>query len=66
MKRGEYIAISVTHLDETYYKVGDVFKQFREMTPVAKVGYSIYIYTLPATVRPVKMGEPPPPPGPNP
>ena len=55
--REDYVAISVTNLDETYSML-PLFKRFREReTPIAKIGYSIYIYKSPFAEPPMKAGD---------
>lgn len=39
----DYIAISATNLQGVYFGK-DIFAQFRQVQPVAKIGYSIFIY----------------------
>jgi hypothetical protein len=55
--RDDYIAISVTNLEETYRIMGPLFKIFRDREPIAKIGYSIYLYKAPFTAPPMKPGE---------
>ncbi|MCA9930187.1 MAG: glycosyltransferase family 39 protein, partial [Anaerolineales bacterium] len=43
---GRY-AISVTHLHGTQLREPDIFDWFRRQTPVAQLGYSIFIYDVP-------------------
>ncbi len=42
----EFLAVSVTNLQGTYFSVHDLFGWLREKTPVAKIGYSIYVYDI--------------------
>ena len=40
------VAISATNLQGPYFGTGDPFARFRALQPVAKIGYSIFIYKL--------------------
>ncbi|MBN1641400.1 MAG: glycosyltransferase family 39 protein [Anaerolineae bacterium] len=42
-------AISATHLQGVYLPDRDAYAWFRERTPVAKIGYSIFVYDVPRT-----------------
>lgn len=42
----ELLAVSVTHLLGVYSEDSDPFREFREELPVARVGYSIFLYDL--------------------
>lgn len=42
----EFLAVSVTNLQGTYFSVHDLFSWLREKTPAAKIGYSIYVYDI--------------------
>ena len=55
--RDDYIAISVTNLEETYFHVAGRYKEFREQPPLAKIGYSIYIYKSGVNMPPRKAGR---------
>jgi len=44
VKRGEYVAISATLLQESFVMIPVICETYRKQTPVAKVGYSIYVY----------------------
>jgi hypothetical protein len=44
IRPGEYLAISVTNLKETYAPLPDFIAAVKERTPIAKIGYSIYLY----------------------
>lgn len=46
---GRY-AISVTHLHGTSLREPDIFDWFRRQTPIDQLGYSIFIYDVPADV----------------
>ncbi len=41
-----FVAISATNLQGVYFEDPDLFKKFRTREPVAKIGYSIFIYRL--------------------
>jgi 4-amino-4-deoxy-L-arabinose transferase-like glycosyltransferase len=50
--RTPFVAISATNLQGVYFPVGlgldaDFFKEFRTRQPIAKIGYSIFLYRLP-------------------
>jgi hypothetical protein len=56
--RNDYVAISVTNLEETYRVIDPFYRTFRGMEPIAKIGYSIYIYKWPfRDVPPAKERE---------
>jgi len=57
VRRGEYIAISATLLQESFAEMRGIAKLFRERTPVAKVGYSIYVYKSPLDWSPLPAEE---------
>jgi hypothetical protein len=58
IKAGDYVAISVTLLEETWPSpLPDVLERFRADTPIAKVGYSIYIYKSPREWSPADIQE---------
>ncbi len=42
-----WVAISATCLQGEYFENKDVYAEFRKCQPVAKIGYSIFIYKLP-------------------
>lgn len=42
-----WVAISATCLQGVYFADKDLYASFREQQPVAKIGYSIFIYKLP-------------------
>ena len=42
----DYVAISATNLQGVYFSNKNVFAAFREALPVAKIGYSIFIFHL--------------------
>jgi hypothetical protein len=42
----EVLAIGVTHLQGVYLPTPDLYLWLRERTPVARIGYSIYVYDL--------------------
>lgn len=48
-------AISVTNLQGVHFADHDQFAYFRERTPQAKVGYSIFLYDQPAHGQPVDL-----------
>jgi hypothetical protein len=48
-------AISATNLQGVLFQNHDQFAWFREREPVAKVGYTIFIYEVPAYGRPVSL-----------
>ncbi len=41
-----FVAISATNLQGVYFQDPDLFRRFRTREPVAKIGYSIFIYRL--------------------
>ncbi len=41
-----FVAISATNLQGVYLENRNIFKEFRQRQPVAKIGYSIFIYRL--------------------
>jgi hypothetical protein len=53
VNQGDYFAVSVTLLEETCSEspfFSRILKMFREETPVARIGYSIYLYRSPVTM----------------
>jgi hypothetical protein len=42
----EYLAISVTNLQATYFSNHQLFSWLKEKRPIAKIGYSIYVYDI--------------------
>jgi len=48
-------AISATHLQGVYLPDPDTYAWFREREPVAKAGYSIFIYDVPRTSKEVSV-----------
>lgn len=40
------IAISATLLQGLYLPQGDLYREFRDLTPAARIGYSIFVYRL--------------------
>ncbi len=42
----EYIAVSVTNLQGTYFAPRDLFAWLLKKEPLAKIGYSIYVYDI--------------------
>lgn len=42
----EYLAVSVTNLQGTYFVVHDLYGWLRKKLPAAKIGYSIYVYDI--------------------
>ncbi len=49
-----YVAVSVTNLQGVYFSRKDAFDWLKDLEPVAKIGYSIYVYHLP---EPVELQE---------
>jgi 4-amino-4-deoxy-L-arabinose transferase-like glycosyltransferase len=45
----DVFAISTTRLQGTYHRDSDPFRDFREIEPIAKAGYSIWLYDLSQT-----------------
>jgi len=41
-----WVAISATNLEGVYFVNRDIFARFRNLQPVAKIGYSIFVYDL--------------------
>jgi hypothetical protein len=58
---GDYFAVSATLLDETFpmpdRQVATLVRKFRDEEPVAKIGYSIYIYKSPIIAPAVPIEE---------
>lgn len=58
---GDYFAVSATLLDETFpmpdRRVATLVRKFRDEEPVAKIGYSIYIYKSPISAPAVPIEE---------
>jgi hypothetical protein len=49
-KQTPYVAISATNLQGVYFPAhglrSDYFEQFKTRQPIAKIGYSIFLYRL--------------------
>ena len=41
-----WVAISATNLQGVYFRNKDIYAWFRERKPIAKIGYSIFIYKV--------------------
>jgi hypothetical protein len=50
--RDDYIAISVTHLKETYAPLPGFLSPLKQWQPAARIGYSIYLYRSPMRLHP--------------
>ncbi len=48
-------AISVTNLQGVHFADHDLYAWFRQQEPVAKIGYSIFVYEVPASAPPVDL-----------
>ncbi len=48
-------AISVTNLQGVHFADHDLYAWFRQRQPVAKIGYSIFVYDVPASAPPVNL-----------
>ncbi len=46
MEEYDVVAISVTSLRGLYFEGEDPFREFRQLTPLARAGYSIFLYDL--------------------